>query len=216
MTPALGIRRSWQPRMVTGGCRLASCATWRIASAQRSPTPVWQAVHDSVSHMGGWIEVFPLLWRGATVVLEKEFEATRFYDDLRRWRPTLIGAHVPGDRSLAAHPFRQDRSQGARRAVRARARPQIVSRLRSLWAERDQPRSGRVRQTSKPSAYRAGPSRETESGRSCPKRHRRRGRQLRSTRRASAARRSIRWTCRPETRPSPGRQCAAGLVPAER
>lgn len=51
-------------------------------------------VHDSVSHMGGWIEVFPFLWRKATVVLQKEFEPHLFYEDLRRWRPTVIGAHV--------------------------------------------------------------------------------------------------------------------------
>lgn len=51
-------------------------------------------VHDSVSHMGGWIEVFPFLWRKASVVLEKEFDPNQFYDDLRHWRPTVIGAHV--------------------------------------------------------------------------------------------------------------------------
>ena len=50
--------------------------------------------HDSVSHMGGWIEVFPLLWRGATVALEKEFDAERFFGDLRAWRPSVVGAHI--------------------------------------------------------------------------------------------------------------------------
>ncbi|MEW6269940.1 MAG: class I adenylate-forming enzyme family protein [Thermodesulfobacteriota bacterium] len=51
-------------------------------------------VHDSVSHMGGWIEAFPLLARGGTVVLEKEFDPARFVPNLRRWRPTVLGAHV--------------------------------------------------------------------------------------------------------------------------
>jgi len=51
-------------------------------------------VHDSVSHMGGWIEAFPVLWRGGSVVLERDFEVARFYDDLRTWRPTVLGAHV--------------------------------------------------------------------------------------------------------------------------
>jgi long-chain acyl-CoA synthetase len=50
--------------------------------------------HDSVSHMGGWIEAFPFLQRGATIALEKAFDVERFYDDLRAWRPTVVGAHV--------------------------------------------------------------------------------------------------------------------------
>jgi long-chain acyl-CoA synthetase len=51
-------------------------------------------VHDSVSHMGGWIEVFPMLARGGTVVLARDFEPECFYADLRAWRPTILGAHV--------------------------------------------------------------------------------------------------------------------------
>jgi long-chain acyl-CoA synthetase len=51
-------------------------------------------VHDSVSHMGGWIEVFPVLARGGAVVLEPDFAVARFAANLRRWRPTVLGAHV--------------------------------------------------------------------------------------------------------------------------
>ena len=51
-------------------------------------------VHDPVSHMGGWIEVFPLLCRGATVILDRDFDVTRYYHQLRRWRPTITTAHV--------------------------------------------------------------------------------------------------------------------------
>jgi len=61
-------------------------------------------IHDSVSHMGGWIEAFPLLWRGATIVLEKDFDAGRFYDDLRRWRPTVVGAHIDHLWQMVRHP----------------------------------------------------------------------------------------------------------------
>jgi long-chain acyl-CoA synthetase len=60
--------------------------------------------HDSVSHMGGWIEVFPLLWRGATVVLELDFDAGRFVEDLRRWRPTVTGAHIDHLWQIVRHP----------------------------------------------------------------------------------------------------------------
>jgi long-chain acyl-CoA synthetase len=60
--------------------------------------------HDSVSHMGGWIEVFPLLARGATVVLAREFEPARFYADLRTWRPTILGAHVDHLWQIVRHP----------------------------------------------------------------------------------------------------------------
>ncbi|MGD9762094.1 MAG: class I adenylate-forming enzyme family protein [Candidatus Binatia bacterium] len=66
-------------------------------------------VHDSVSHMGGWIEVFPLLWRGGTAVLEADFEPSRFYGDLREWRPTIVGAHVD-------HLWQIVRQPGAQRA----------------------------------------------------------------------------------------------------
>jgi long-chain acyl-CoA synthetase len=64
-------------------------------------------VHDSVSHMGGWIEVFPFLWRKATVILEKEFEPQLFYDNLRRWRPAVIGAHVENLWQMVRHPGAQ-------------------------------------------------------------------------------------------------------------
>jgi long-chain acyl-CoA synthetase len=60
--------------------------------------------HDSVSHMGGWIEVFPLLWCGATVKLEKDFDAERFFDDLRTWRPTIVGAHIDHLWQIVRHP----------------------------------------------------------------------------------------------------------------
>jgi long-chain acyl-CoA synthetase len=63
--------------------------------------------HDSVSHMGGWIEVFPLLWRGAAVVLEPEFDAGRFLEGLRRWRPTVTGAHVDHLWQIVRHPEAQ-------------------------------------------------------------------------------------------------------------
>lgn len=65
-------------------------------------------VHDSVGHMGGWIEAFPLLWRGGSVVLERDFDATRFYENLRTWRPTIVGAHVD-------HLWQIVRHEGARR-----------------------------------------------------------------------------------------------------
>jgi long-chain acyl-CoA synthetase len=64
--------------------------------------------HDSVSHMGGWIEAFPILARGGTVVLEKEFDPARFVPNLRRWRPTVLGAHVD-------HLWQIVRESGARR-----------------------------------------------------------------------------------------------------
>src|SRR5262249_37920492 len=35
-----------------------------------------------------------LLWRGATVALEQDFDAERFFRDLRVLRPTMVGAHV--------------------------------------------------------------------------------------------------------------------------
>src|SRR5262249_32201689 len=66
--------------------------------------------HDSVSHMGGWIEAFPFLRRGATVALEREYDVERFYDDLRAWRPTVVGAHVD-------HLWQIVRRPGARRPV---------------------------------------------------------------------------------------------------
>lgn len=65
-------------------------------------------VHDSVGHMGGWIEVFPLLWRGATLILERDFDAARFHADLRAWQPTIVGAHVD-------HLWQIVRHAGARR-----------------------------------------------------------------------------------------------------
>lgn len=66
-------------------------------------------VHDSVSHMGGWIETFPILWRGGTVVLERDFDVARFFDDLRTWRPSVLGAHVD-------HLWQIVRHAGAHRA----------------------------------------------------------------------------------------------------
>lgn len=61
-------------------------------------------VHDSVSHMGGWIEAFPLLSQGATIVLEREFEVSRTFDALRRFRPTILGAHVDHLWQIVRHP----------------------------------------------------------------------------------------------------------------
>jgi len=66
-------------------------------------------VHDSVSHMGGFVEAFPVLARGGEVVLERDFDVVRFYADLRRWRPTLLGAHVD-------HLWQIVRHEGAARA----------------------------------------------------------------------------------------------------
>jgi long-chain acyl-CoA synthetase len=65
-------------------------------------------VHDSVGHMGGWIEVFPLLSRGASVALERDFDAARFRANLRAWQPTIIGAHVD-------HLWQMVRDSGATR-----------------------------------------------------------------------------------------------------
>lgn len=60
--------------------------------------------HDSVSHMGGWIETFPLLFRGASVSLVRAFEAERFRSDLLRVRPTVVGAHVDHLWQMLRHP----------------------------------------------------------------------------------------------------------------
>lgn len=79
-----------------------------LAALERVDGDSLIVVHDSISHMGGWIESFPFLWRGATAVLEKDFDAGRFYADLRRWRPTTIGAHVD-------HLWQIVRHAGARR-----------------------------------------------------------------------------------------------------
>ena len=65
-------------------------------------------VHDTVSHMGGWIETFPFLWRGASVSLTREFDPAIFYEELRRVRPTVVGAHVD-------HLWQIVRFAGARR-----------------------------------------------------------------------------------------------------
>jgi long-chain acyl-CoA synthetase len=51
-------------------------------------------IHDPISHMGGWIEAFPLLFAGATIVLDQDFNVDTFYSHLRNWKPTIIGAHV--------------------------------------------------------------------------------------------------------------------------
>lgn len=61
-------------------------------------------VHDSVGHMGGFIEVFPVLSRGGTVALERDFDADRFHADLRAWRPTIVGAHVDHLWQIVRHP----------------------------------------------------------------------------------------------------------------
>jgi len=61
-------------------------------------------VHDSIGHMGGWIEAFPVLWRGGTVVLERELDETRFYENLRSWRPTILGGHVDHFWQIVRHP----------------------------------------------------------------------------------------------------------------
>lgn len=61
-------------------------------------------VHDSVSHMGGWIETFPVLARGGSVVLARDFEPHRFFEDLRAWRPTILGAHVDHLWQIVRHP----------------------------------------------------------------------------------------------------------------
>jgi len=46
-------------------------------------------IHDSISHMGGWIEAF---------------DVARFYTGLRRWRPTIVGAHVDHLWQMVRHP----------------------------------------------------------------------------------------------------------------
>ncbi|PIR21059.1 MAG: hypothetical protein COV45_02710 [Deltaproteobacteria bacterium CG11_big_fil_rev_8_21_14_0_20_47_16] len=51
-------------------------------------------IHDSVSHMGGWIEAFPLLYCGATIILDRDFDVAHYYKQLRKWRPSVTSAHV--------------------------------------------------------------------------------------------------------------------------
>lgn len=65
-----------------------------LAALDRVDGAAVTVVHDSVSHMGGWIETFPLLWLGASVVMVRGFDAERFFLDLRHFRSTVIGAHV--------------------------------------------------------------------------------------------------------------------------
>jgi len=75
-----------------------------LAALERVDADTRIVVHDSISHMGGWIETFPILWRGGTVVLARDFEPARFYADLRRHRPSLIGAHVDHLWQIVRHP----------------------------------------------------------------------------------------------------------------
>jgi long-chain acyl-CoA synthetase len=78
-----------------------------LAALDRVDGDTRMIVHDSVSHMGGWIEAFPLLCRGASVLLEPDFDVTRFYAALRTWRPTLIGAHIDHLWQVVRHPGAQ-------------------------------------------------------------------------------------------------------------
>ena len=80
-----------------------------LAALDRIDAGARIVVHDSVGHMGGWIEVFPMLWRGGAVTLAREFDVARFYRDLRAVRPTVIGAHVD-------HLWQMVRHTDARRA----------------------------------------------------------------------------------------------------
>src|SRR5262249_57795088 len=36
--------------------------------------------------------------------LEKDFDAERFFDDLRTWRPTIVGAHIDHLWQIVRHP----------------------------------------------------------------------------------------------------------------
>jgi long-chain acyl-CoA synthetase len=75
-----------------------------LAALYRVDGDTRMVIHDSISHMGGWIEAFPLLWRGATATLEPDFDATRFYADLRAFCPTIVGAHVDHLWQIVRHP----------------------------------------------------------------------------------------------------------------
>lgn len=75
-----------------------------LAALDRVSEDSRMVVHDSISHMGGWIEAFPLLHRGASIALARDFEVDRFYADLRGFRPTVIGAHVDHLWQIVRHP----------------------------------------------------------------------------------------------------------------
>lgn len=51
-------------------------------------------IHDSNSHIDGLLEILPELYVGGSVVLRKEFAVDKFYQDLRQYRPQIIGAHI--------------------------------------------------------------------------------------------------------------------------
>lgn len=61
-------------------------------------------IHDPISHMGGWIEAFPILFAGGTIVLDQDFNVDTFYTHLRTWKPTIIGAHVHHLWEMTQHP----------------------------------------------------------------------------------------------------------------
>jgi long-chain acyl-CoA synthetase len=75
-----------------------------LAALERIDARSRVVVHDSVSHMGGFVEAFPVLARGGEVVLERDFDVERFRAGLRRWRPTLLGAHVDHLWQIVRHP----------------------------------------------------------------------------------------------------------------
>jgi long-chain acyl-CoA synthetase len=103
------------PKGVTHSHASAAGIVASVASALAIDDEARIVAHDSVSHMGGWIETFPFLAHGATVVLEPEFDVARFYADLALHRATVIGAHVDHLWQIVRHP-------GARREAFAGVR----------------------------------------------------------------------------------------------
>jgi long-chain acyl-CoA synthetase len=61
-------------------------------------------VADSLSHIDGWFEAFPILAVGGRVVIERGFEVGRFMTDLRKWRPTHLFAHIEDLWSIVRDP----------------------------------------------------------------------------------------------------------------